>query len=69
MTSTRVRVDASPSIRFPTRNPEIETYLEIGQWKFNPVSGPTRQTYFLTGPGPKSLNFAWSPPTDPSTDT
>ncbi len=43
MTSTRVRVDASPSVCFPTWNLMTGIYLEIGPWKFSPVSGPTRQ--------------------------
>jgi hypothetical protein len=43
MTSTRIRVDASPSIRFPIWNLVIGTYLKIGAWKFNPASKPTRQ--------------------------
>jgi len=43
MKSTRVGVDASPSIRFPTWNLVLGIYLEIGPWKFNPLSGPPRQ--------------------------
>ena len=43
MTTVRVRDEASPSSRFPIWNLVIGTYLEIGTWKFNPVSRPTRQ--------------------------
>jgi len=44
MTRTRIRVDSSPSVRFPTWNLMTGIYLEIGPWKFNTIFGPTRQT-------------------------
>ena len=44
MTRTRIRVDSSPSVRFPTWNLMTGIYLEIGPWKFSTIFGPTRQT-------------------------